>query len=131
MSDIILDIENMAPPLVNYTYSDYLAARSNHVSKCLLQYEGDWGEYLDSLDMFYSVMLWPRDMRKLVYGRKLNYVERFTLMWFLMSNGLEPKLAIEYATTPCSEYTASNIYHFVSLANSFIKNPNKYKSISI
>ena len=50
-------------------------------------------------DMFYSISLWPRDIKRLFWNKPISDKDTFKLLIFFVENGCPPWLAEEWILT--------------------------------
>lgn len=107
---------------------DELEAEWSDIRKVVAaDFHGDVGAYADACDVAPSVALWPKGMRKLLYEPK-RYVGRFTLMWFLLSNGVYPPDAVRLTLAGQPFLDRSTVGHLDALVQLYAVNPGRYKS---
>lgn len=91
------------------------------------RHHGDIGEYVDWLDWTSPLGNWPPKMRKLLYVHK-KYPERFTFMWFLLSNGVLPEHAVKLTCVGQSFLDTSTVAHLDSLVSLYRRTPERYRA---
>lgn len=112
------------PPSLVQMYSDRRLELRGIIVR---HHEGDVGNWLNAQDWFFQVQDWPGGMRDLLYKHK-NYEERFTLMWFLLSNGMYPPQAIDTVLVGQNFVDDSMARHLESLVKMYEKTPERYSS---
>lgn len=106
----------------------YHEAANEMELEVLLSNHGDWGAFYDSLDVGPALSRWPRGLRALMYINKKDYTQRFTLMWFLLANGVPPNVATALTLGTTKTHSRKAVEHVWSLVDLFEKDPARYET---
>lgn len=122
------DTEPLVPRPALNVWREAVSRQRNHQASATQNHAGDLGAYLDNLDLFYPISIWPPGMRLLFYKPYKKNVERFTLTWFLLSNGMPPGMVGDVVNMAQHGLEPRQVYHVNQLCRLYKEDPTRYRT---